>query len=405
VNILVINAGSSSHKAALFNTQVGSAPQWQGQLDWTAQAGQVALTAQTLDGRSHQTTLTTEDRPTGLRALLETLWSGPVQVIASAQEIDAVGHRVVHGGDRYQASVRITPAVKTAIRDLIPLAPAHNPANLEGIEVAASFLPQVPQVAVFDTAFHSAMPPAAAAYPGPHAWWLQGIRRYGFHGISHRYVAQRAATLMGQPLADLKLVTCHLGNGCSLAAVAGGHSIDTTMGFTPLEGLMMGSRSGSVDPGVILHLLRQGDLTVDQLDRLLNKESGLKGISGQSNDLRTVQAAAEAGDERAQQAIAMFLHSLRRHIGAMVASLGGLDALVFTAGIGENSALVWQETCDSLGFLGIQLQTDLERCPEDQDIAAAASPVRVWVIHTREEWAIAQDCQTVLSLDGTDNSV
>jgi acetate kinase len=178
--------------------------------------------------------------------------------------------------------------------------------------------------------------------------------------------------------------------------VAGGHSIDTTMGFTPLEGLMMGSRSGSVDPGILLHLLRQGDLTVDQLDRLLNKESGLKGISGQSNDLRTVQAAAEAGDERGQRAIAMFLHSLRRHIGAMVASLGGLDALVFTAGIGENSALVWQKTCDSLGFLGIQLKPNLERCPTDQNIAADTSTVQVWVIHTREEWAIAQDCQMVL---------
>ena len=402
VNILVINAGSSSHKAALFDTQIGSAPQWRGQLDWTAHPGQVALTAQTADGRSHQTTLTTEDRPTGLRALLETLWSDPVQVISSPQHIEAVGHRVVHGGARYQASVRITPAVKATIRDLIPLAPAHNPANLEGIEVAESLLPQVPQVAVFDTAFHSAMPPAAAAYAGPHDWWTQGIRRYGFHGISHRYVAQQAATLMEQPLEELKLVTCHLGNGCSLAAVAGGHSVDTTMGFTPLEGLMMGSRSGSVDPGVILHLLRQGDLTVDQLDRLLNKESGLKGVSGQSNDLRAVQAAAEAGNERAQQAIAMFLHSLRRHIGAMVASLGGLDALVFTAGIGENSALVWQQTCDSLGFLGIQLTPNLERCSTDQNIAAETSTVQVWVIHTREEWAIAQDCQTVLNSDSTE---
>ncbi|MDA0672829.1 MAG: acetate kinase [Cyanobacteria bacterium] len=397
MKILVINAGSSSHKAALFDTQVGAAPQWQAQLDWTAQPGQVSLTAQATDGRSHQTTLATADRTTGLRALLATLWSGPVQVIPNPAAIEAVGHRVVHGGDRHQASVRITPAVKATIRDLIPLAPAHNPANLEGIEVAASLLPQVPQVAVFDTAFHSAMPPAAAAYPGPHDWWTQGIRRYGFHGISHRYVAQRAATLMGQPLADLKLVTCHLGNGCSLAAVAAGHSIDTTMGFTPLEGLMMGSRSGSVDPGLILHLLRQGDLTVDQLDQMLNKASGLKGISGVSNDLRAVQAAADAGDGRAQRAIAMFLHSLRRHIGAMVASLGGLDALVFTAGIGENSAFVWRETCEPLGFLGIHLQSKLERCPEDQDIAAAASPVRVWVIHTREEWAIAQDCQAIVT--------
>jgi acetate kinase len=395
--VLVLNAGSSSHKAALFDMARGSHPLWRGQLDWSAQPDAVVQSVQGTDGAVQQTTLETRDRPTGLRSLLATLGAGATAVLDSPEQIAAVGHRVVHGGDRYQASIRVTPEVQRAIRDLIPLAPAHNPANLEGIEVLTDLLGEVPQVAVFDTAFHSTLPPAAAAYAGPYHWWTQGIRRYGFHGISHRYVAQRAATLLDRPLDTLKLVTCHLGNGCSLAAVDGGRSVDTTMGFTPLEGLMMGSRSGSVDPGLILHLLRQGEISVTDLDRQLNKQSGLLGISGVSNDLRAVQTAAAEGHDRAQLAIALFLHSLRRHIGAMVASLGGLDALVFTAGMGENSALVWQETCAALGFLGIHLKGDLERCADDQDIAAPDAPVRVLVIHTQEEWAIAQDCAAIVA--------
>ncbi len=395
--ILVINAGSSSHKVALFDLVQGAQPLWRGQLDWTAPGEQVALSV-TLDSGQHRETLVGCNRAIGLQHLLNHLWTGPCAVLSEAQDIQAVGHRVVHGGDRYQQSVQITPTVTAAIRDLIPLAPAHNPANLEGIEVLGTVLPHCPQVAVFDTAFHAHMPAAAATYPGPYRWRDQGIRRYGFHGISHRYVAQRAAAMLGRDVAELRLVTCHLGNGCSLAAVRGGLSIDTTMGFTPLEGLMMGSRSGSVDPGLLIYLLRQGT-TVDDLDHLLNHESGLKGISGVSNDLREVLAAAAAGNAQAQLAIEVFIHSLRRHIGAMVASLGGLDALVFTAGIGENSPQIWQSTCEGLGFLGVRLvQEKLARSQIDQDIAAADSPVRVLVIHTQEEWAIAQDCGQVLGL-------
>ncbi|MFQ3679985.1 MAG: acetate/propionate family kinase, partial [Pseudanabaenaceae cyanobacterium] len=260
--ILVLNSGSSSHKCALFGD--GPRPLWQGLIDWTLVPGQAVVKVQ---GQSE----TWEgDRATVLQRLLGTLDLAAIQ---------AVGHRVVHGGTRYTESVVVTAAVREAIRALIPLAPAHNPANLEGIELLSGLLPGVPQVAVFDTAFHSTLPAAAATYPIPYEFWEQGLRRYGFHGISHRYCQERAAAILGRR--DLRVVTCHLGNGCSLAAAVGGVCQDTTMGFTPLEGLMMGTRSGSIDPGLILHWWRQGK-TLEEVDRLLNRESGLKGIFGPS---------------------------------------------------------------------------------------------------------------------------
>lgn len=406
MKILVLNAGSSSHKAALFDFDQGQAARWQSQLDWTHTSGSVELKAATADGRQHRDVLETQDKIVGLRWMLDTLVNSPVQILSSLDEIQAVGHRVVHGGRDYQQSTRIAPAVKDTIRALFSLAPSHNPANLQGIEAIEAILGDIPQVAVFDTAFHAQMPAAASTYAGPYEWTQKGIQRYGFHGISHRYVAQRAAALMNRDLQNLKLITCHLGNGCSLAAVRDGISIDTTMGFTPLDGLMMGSRSGSVDPGVLLYLMRHDSLTADELDGLLNKASGLKGISGVSNDMRQVLEAAASGsaapasqhENRAQLAFDMFIHSLRRHIGAMLGSLGGLDALVFTAGIGENSPDIWQAACSSWDFIGLSLHTDsLQRCPDDQDIAAPDSQVRIFVIHTQEEWAIAQDCLNILS--------
>lgn len=398
MNILVLNAGSSSHKAALFDLANTPMPLWQAHLDWTHRPGLVELTAQTADGRHHQGTLETQDKTTGLGWMLDSLVTGPVAVLETLEAIQAVGHRVVHGGRSHQHSVRITPAVKAAIQAACPLAPAHNPANLAGIEACEVLLGTIPQVAVFDTAFHAHMPAAAIAYPGPYDWLAAGIQRYGFHGISHRYVAQRAAALLGQDLQTLRLITCHLGNGCSLAAIREGVSVDTTMGFTPLDGMMMGSRCGALDPGILVYLLRQDGLTADDLDHVLNKQSGLLGISGESNDLRQVLAAAEQGSDRAQLAVEMFIHSLRRNIGAMLASLGSLDALVFTAGIGENSALIWQRACQDWASLGLALDPDkLQRQEEDRDIAAATSAVRVLVIHTREEWAIAHDCYSVLT--------
>jgi acetate kinase len=403
MKILVLNAGSSSHKSCLFDltrgVQMSQAPiaVWRGALDWTHQEGKVELSAKTDTGESYKEVLPIDDKVEGIEAMLKTLVEGPTQVLEDLGEIVAVGHRVVHGGRDYQDSVRIDGDVKEAIRKLIPLAPSHNPANLQGIEAMERVLGDVPQVAVFDTAFHACMPDEASTYPGPYEWVEKGIRRYGFHGISHQYVTQRAAAMLDKDVTTLKLITCHLGNGCSLAAVKHGYSVDTTMGFTPLDGLMMGSRSGSVDPGILIHLMRQEGYTADQLDKLLNKESGLKGMSGVSNDMRVVVEAAGENKHQAQLAVNVFIHRLRREMGAMLASLGGLDAIVFTAGIGENSPLVWQKACEPFDFLGLKLkQDDLSRASEDQDIAAPSSQVRVLVIHTQEEWAIAKACMNVL---------
>jgi acetate kinase len=277
---------------------------------------------------------------------------------------------------------------------LATFAPVHNPANLEGIETVEKIIgADTPQVAVFDTAFHSKLPLSAAVYPIPYDLFEQGVRRYGFHGISHQYCAHRTAQLMAKDLSSLRLITCHLGNGASLAAIRDGHSIDTTMGFTPLEGLMMGTRSGSIDPGILIHLLQHTDYDAQQLDQVLNKASGLKGVSGISGDLRQIMQAIDKGHQRAQLAFDMYVHSLRKQMGAMLATLGGLDALVFTGGVGENSAPVRAAACEAWNFLGLKL--DLEQnhaSPADTDIAATDSSIRVFIIHTEEDWAIASEC-------------
>lgn len=398
MKILVLNAGSSSQKSCLY--ELGNslpdhplAPLWEAQIDWTHHQGEAELKVKTESGATLQQSFAVDERTAVMTAMLKTLWSGSTQVLQDSREIDRVGHRVVHGGQEYQQSVLITSEVKAAIARLSVFAPVHNPANLEGIEAIEQILgTAVPQVAVFDTAFHTQLPPAAFTYPGPYKWLDQGIRRYGFHGISHQFCAHRAAQLLNRNLKDLRLLTCHLGNGCSLAAIRDGHSVDTTMGFTPLEGLMMGSRSGSVDPGILIHLLRH-DHTVDQLDQLLNRESGLKGVSGVSSDMRSVQQAVSDGNPRAQLALDVYIHRLRSQIGAMLPSLGGLDALIFTAGVGENSAAIRAAACESFAFLGLKLDLDKNADrPVDQDIATPDSTVRVLVIHTQEDWAIAQAC-------------
>ncbi|ASC71115.1 Acetate kinase [Halomicronema hongdechloris C2206] len=400
--ILVLNAGSSSCKGALYQVPSPSAavvpePLWRGQLSWGRQGNQADLAVTTQQGTTLKRTLAVAQPLEHLEELLVTLWQGETQVIDSPDDIAAVGHRVVHGGQHYCQSVPVTAEVKQIIAELAPLAPTHNPANLRGIEILETLLTNCPQVAVFDTAFHTQMPAAAAYYPGPYEWAAKGLRRYGFHGISHQYVAHRAAQLLERDLDDLRLITCHLGNGCSLAAVHRGHSVNTTMGFTPLEGLMMGSRSGSLDPGLLIYLLRQEGYTADQVDQVLNRQSGLLGISGLSSDLRTLQEAMAQGHGRAQLAFDMFIHRLQTHIGAMLASLGGLDGLVFTAGIGEHSPVVWRRTCEALQFLNVVLEADLTPGDEDMAIQAPGSAVPVLVIHTQEEWAIARECVTVLA--------
>jgi acetate kinase len=406
MKILVLNAGSSSQKSCLYqldDTLPDSPvePLWEAKVDWTRHQGVAELKIKTADAVVEEE-LNNASRNAVISHMLDTLNQGKTQVIGTLTEIDMVGHRVVHGGYDYREPTLITPQVKDAIMRLSAFAPAHNPANLEGIEAIEQLLPDVPQVAVFDTAFHSQLPLSAAVYPGPYQWFEQGIRRYGFHGISHQYCAQRTAQLLQKDLQSLRLITCHLGNGCSLAAIRAGVSIDTTMGFTPLEGLMMGNRSGSVDPGILLYLLREDQMDVDKLDEILNRHSGLKGISGLSGDMRHIQAAlAKAPPEgrlaqansRAQLAFDMYVHSLRKHIGSMLATLGGLNALVFTGGVGENQPQVRAAACEAFAFLGLKLDAQKNaHSPPDEDIATADSAVRVLIVHTQEDWAIATEC-------------
>ncbi|MBC1222453.1 acetate kinase [Nostoc sp. UCD121] len=403
MKILVLNAGSSTQKSCLyeiadeaFSTQA-SQPLWEGKINWTQDRGVAEIEVKTATGATLQETISDDSPQAHLTYMLHTLSDGATKVIDQLSEIDVVGHRIVHGGQDYQDSVVITEDVKKAIASLSNLAPAHNPIALEGIEAIEEISKDVTQVAVFDTGFHATLPDAAAIYPGPYEWVEQGIRRYGFHGISHQYCSQRAAQILGRDVPPERLITCHLGNGCSLAAIKNGRSIDTTMGFTPLEGLMMGSRSGSVDPGILIYLLRYCDYSVEKLDEILNKASGLKGISGVSSDMREVREAISQGNSRAQLAWDIYVHHLRSGIGAMLTSLGGLDALVFTAGVGEHSAEIRQAACEAFGFLGLKLDLNKnQQQPVDEDIATPDSTVRVLVIHTQEDWAIAQHCWQIL---------
>ncbi|MEL6552806.1 MAG: acetate kinase [Cyanobacteria bacterium J06621_11] len=397
MKILVLNAGSSSQKSCLYDIKgtlpdEPPAPLWEAQIDWIPQQQSAKLIAETHTGEKYAETVSSPSREETLSDLLNLLHQGSTRVISSLEEIDIVGHRVVHGGQDYTNSVLITPEVKHTIARLSALAPSHNPANLEGIELMEKLLGEVPQIAVFDTAFHSQMPDVAAIYPGPYEWVEQGIRRYGFHGISHQYCTHRAAQILQRPVDELRLIICHLGNGASLSAVKHGRSIDTTMGFTPLDGLMMGTRSGTVDPGILIHLLRQGQ-SADELDGLLNKKSGLLGISGVSHDLREIEEAISQGNEQAKLAQDIYIHRLKACFGSMLMSLGRVDAVVFTAGVGEHAAGIRAAACEGMAFLGVAL--DLEenaKAPLDKDIATAESEVRVLLIHTQEDWAIAQAC-------------
>jgi len=312
-------------------------------------------------------------------------------------EVEMVGHRIVHGGPKYRDSVFITPEVRAGIAELEDLAPAHNRleiAAIDAVERIVGNIPgkHVPQVAVFDTAFHRTLPPAAYVYPGPYEWLEQGIRRYGFHGISVKYSTRRAAEILRRPADSLRLIVCHLGNGASVSAVANGKSVDNSMGFTPLEGLMMGTRSGSVDPGILVYLGRQGK-RADELDRILNNQSGLAGVSGLSGDMREILEAIEKGHERARLAYEIYAHRLRREIGAMLGVLGGADAIVFTGGIGENCAPLRRDVCAQFEFLGLKLDSAKNERPDlDQNIAAAGSPIQALVIRADEDSEIAREC-------------
>jgi acetate kinase len=405
MNALVLNSGSSSQKSCLYKIgdKIPDDPPeciWEGKIEWSGDTAESSIKNSRGVSRKEQTSA--PSRGQAIERLLQSLWSGETQAISGPSAIDVVGHRVVHGGPNYFEPAVITPDVKSAIEDASVFAPLHNRAELEGMQIVTKLLGTVPQIAVFDTGFHHHMPLSAATYPGPYDWFEQGIRRHGFHGINHQYCAQRASHLLGKDSNVLKLVTCHLGNGCSLAAILDGKSVDTTMGFTPLEGLMMGTRSGSVDPGILTYLMREKNLSGQQLDALLNQKSGLLGISGISSDMREILAAAKREHERARLAIDIYIHRLRSGIGALVAVLGGLDALVFTAGVGENSPEVRAAACENLAFLGLGLDEEKNsQSSGDGVVSAAESTVRVLVIHAQEDWMIARECWNLLQAPAT----
>lgn len=401
MKILVLNSGSSSQKSCLYEIGLTppehpAAPVWEGKIEWDGNHADIQV--RNSHGAHLKDRVKVASRSDAIGQLLDTLWNGRLRVLSAPSEIDVVGHRVVHGGEELDKATAITPEVKSTIARMSAFAPLHNRAELEGVEIIEKRIGTVLQVAVFDTGFHSRLPEPAAAYPGPYEWLAQGIRRYGFHGINHQYCAKRTAQLLGKDLRSLKLVTCHLGNGCSLAAIRDGRSVDTTMGFTPLEGLMMGTRSGSVDPGILTYLMRRRQLTGQQLDDLLNTKSGLLGISGISGDMRQIVAAMKNGHARAKLAFDIFVHRLQAAIGAMIAVLNGIDALVLTAGIGENSPEVRAAACANLGFLGLKLDPAKNaRLFADQDISTSDSAVRVLVVRAQEDWAIARDCWRLVS--------
>ncbi len=394
MKILVLNAGSSNLKCSLFEV-AGQSPLETPPALWEGEIGGARLRVKTSAGVTLETQLPTDLIEESLTPLLQTLWSDETAVVSGPHEIAVVGHRVVEGGVHRQ-SMRVTQEVKAEIERCVSLAPSHNPAALGGIETIEKMWGDIQQIAVFDTAFGADLPDAAAIYPGPYAWAEQGLRRTGFHGISHADCAARTAEILGRGLDSLRLISCHLGNGCSLSAIENGKCVDTTMGFTPLEGLMMGTRSGSVDPGLLLYLLR-GGMSADELEQILTRESGLKGISGVSGDLREVLAARAQGNDHAALAFDIYVHRLRGGIGSMLASLGGLDALVFTGGVGQNNALVRAAACENFKFLGLRIASAKnEATPAKTDISDCDSTVRILVLPAQENWAIARECVAVM---------
>jgi acetate kinase len=392
--VLVLNSGSSSVKFALLLPESGArlmegtgerlgGPDALLRVQWLP----AAPTTERLPGGTHRDVIA--------RVLDQLAEAGHASI-----PLLGAGHRVVHGGERFTSSVRVDDAVIAALRPFSHLAPLHNPANIAGIEAVRAVLPDLPQVAVFDTAFHQTMPPYAFRYAVPEEWYTRhGVRRYGFHGISHLFVSQQAARTLGRPLSELRLVTAHLGNGCSATAVRGGVSVDTTMGLTPLDGLVMGTRSGDVDPGLLGYLAGRTGMNVDELTLALNVDSGLKGLSGVGNDMRTVAAAAAAGNERARLAVEVFVHRLSKAVAGLVVGLQRLDALVFTGGIGENSAVVRSLVLGRLGFLGLAEDTraNADHGRHTGGRISVSGPVLALVVPTDEELLIARDTARVIA--------
>ena len=391
MNILVINCGSSSLKYQLIDSSNENVLA-KGLCDRIGIAD--SFIKQTVTGKDATViNVDLKDHNIAIAEVVKALTSKEHGVIESLADISAVGHRIVHGGEKFCESVIIDDEAMKAIEDCVPLAPLHNPANIIGIKACQAAMPGVPQVAVFDTAFHQTMPSEAYMYALPYEYYTKhGIRKYGFHGTSHKYVAERCAVLMEKPIEDLKIITCHIGNGGSIAAVKGGKCMDTSMGFTPLDGLEMGTRSGILDPAVVLFLMENENLSSKEMNTVLNKKSGLAGVSGVSSDMRDVTAAAKEGNERAKLALDIFAYRVKSYIGQYAAVMNGVDAIVFTAGIGENDIATRFACASGLEYLGVSIDADKNNVRGGEvEISADGSKVKVFVISTNEELAIARE--------------
>ncbi len=388
MNILLLNAGSSSLKATLMGVADGTVVA-RGQADWAGSVTRYQFVG--TNNKEHSEEVPWKGHAKAVRRFVADLQA------PQRSDLAAVGHRVVHGGP-FTSSVRITPEIRSRINALEDLAPLHNPPSLETLAAAETELPGVPQVAVFDTAFHATLSPEAHTYPVPDRWTRDwGIRRFGFHGLSHAYCARRAVEMLGRSAEQLRLVICHLGHGCSASAVRGGRCVDTTMGFTPLDGLMMATRSGSLDPSIVLHVQQHHGLTAAQVETVLNRESGLLGVSNISGDMRQILTAAREGHERARLALGIYTHRVRQAIGALTVTMGGIDALVFTAGVGEHARPIRESICAGLECLGLELdgQANASASP-DVDVARPESRGRILVIATREDVTMLREVVQVL---------
>ncbi|MDE6197249.1 MAG: acetate kinase [Muribaculaceae bacterium] len=399
MKILVLNSGSSSVKYKLIDT-AGAEPKTlaEGGVEKIGLPGGF-LKFKLADGSKEIVELGHIDHNDAIKAILANLTEEKVGCIADYKEIDAVGHRVVHGGEKFSSSVIIDDDVKAKIRECYDIAPLHNPANMTGIEAITAIMPDVPQVGVFDTAFHQTMPAKAYMYALPYKYYEEdGVRRYGFHGTSHRYVSERVCEFLGEDITKKRIITCHIGNGASMAAVDGGKCVDTSMGLTPVEGLMMGTRVGDVDPGALTYLMTKHGLTAEQLQNIINKESGVLGISGLSNDMREIEAAVAAGDKRATLALDMYQLRITKYIGAYAAEMGGVDIIVFTGGVGENQTGVRSDVCSTLGFMGVEIDLAVNAATRGTEtvISTPESRVKVVVIPTDEELMIARDTEALV---------
>ena len=397
MKVLVLNCGSSSIKYKLYDMN-GQKELASGVIEKIGLPDSF-LKFTLSDGSKQVITQEIKEHTAGIELILKTLTDAKYGAIKSLDQIDAVGHRVVHGGDKFCSSVVINQEVIDKIEECVDLAPLHNPANLKGIFAIQKILPKVPQVAVFDTSFHQTMPSYAYIYALPYDYYEKyGVRRYGFHGTSHRYVAKRGCEFLGLDLENSRIITAHIGNGGSITAIKNGKSIDTSMGMTPVEGLMMGSRSGSVDPGVLTYLMEKENLSTRQINDIINKKSGLVGVSGVSSDMRDIENAIEQGNERARLAMDMYFYYILKYVSGYIAVLGGVDAIIFTGGVGENQPIMRQYVCDSLAFLGVDFNNELnDRIKgRETELTFPNSKVRVAVIPTNEELAIAIDTEELV---------